>query len=78
MMRGEAALARGGDGGEEGQRGELPPQAKQRKAYQLSKQRERWTADEHARFVEALKQWGRQWGRIQGEFFFRDGSKRQS
>jgi hypothetical protein len=38
-----------------------------RKQYQLSKQRERWTADEHSRFLEGLKLYGRAWAKIQGE-----------
>jgi SHAQKYF class myb-like DNA-binding protein len=39
---------------------------KQRKPYTLQKAREKWTEDEHARFVEGLRLHGRQWRKIEG------------
>ncbi|WVZ86860.1 hypothetical protein U9M48_033581 [Paspalum notatum var. saurae] len=48
---------------------ELPEEGarapKARKPYTISKQREKWTEDEHKRFLEALQQHGRAWRRIQ-------------
>ncbi|KAL5230369.1 hypothetical protein ABZP36_029145 [Zizania latifolia] len=38
---------------------------KVRKAYTITKQRERWTEAEHKRFLEALKLYGRAWQRIE-------------
>ncbi|KAK3435314.1 hypothetical protein EUGRSUZ_D02651 [Eucalyptus grandis] len=38
---------------------------KTRKPYTITKQRERWTEDEHNRFLEALKLHGRAWQRIE-------------
>ncbi|XP_076953934.1 protein LATE ELONGATED HYPOCOTYL-like [Bidens hawaiensis] len=38
---------------------------KTRKPYTVTKQRERWTEDEHNRFLEALKLYGRAWQRIE-------------
>lgn len=43
-----------------------PSGAQARKAYTVTKQREKWTAEEHARFLDALKLYGRQWRRIEG------------
>lgn len=37
-----------------------------RKPYTITKQRERWTEDEHKKFLEALKLYGRAWRRIEG------------
>ncbi|KAF6149200.1 hypothetical protein GIB67_026056 [Kingdonia uniflora] len=39
--------------------------AKARKPYTITKQRERWTNDEHNRFLQALKLYGRAWQRIE-------------
>ncbi|XP_023644401.1 protein LHY isoform X2 [Capsella rubella] len=38
---------------------------KARKPYTITKQRERWTEDEHERFLEALRLYGRAWQRIE-------------
>ncbi|XP_058105090.1 protein LATE ELONGATED HYPOCOTYL-like isoform X2 [Magnolia sinica] len=38
---------------------------KARKPYTITKPRERWTEDEHNRFLEALKLYGRTWQRIE-------------
>ena len=45
------------------------PCNKVRKPYTITKQRERWTDEEHKRFLEALKNYGRQWRRIEGIIF---------
>jgi MYB-related transcription factor LHY len=41
-----------------------------RKPYTITKQRERWTEEEHDRFLEALKLYGRAWQRIEGNIFY--------
>lgn len=38
---------------------------KVRKPYTITKQRERWTENEHQKFLEALKLFGRAWRRIE-------------
>ncbi|KAL8550085.1 hypothetical protein ACS0TY_008787 [Phlomoides rotata] len=38
---------------------------KVRKPYTITKQRERWTEEEHKKFLEALKLYGRDWRRIE-------------
>ncbi|KAF3785024.1 CCA1 protein [Nymphaea thermarum] len=43
-----------------------PGKQETRKPYTITKQRERWTAEEHNRFLEALKLYGRAWQRIEG------------
>jgi hypothetical protein len=42
---------------------------KARKPYTITKQREKWTEDEHKLFLEALQLHGRAWRRIQGTNF---------
>ncbi|XP_034683621.1 protein REVEILLE 1-like [Vitis riparia] len=44
-------------------RDDLAPKA--RKPYTITKQRERWTEEEHKKFLEALKLYGRAWRRIE-------------
>ncbi|KAG1361101.1 putative Metal tolerance protein C2 [Cocos nucifera] len=39
---------------------------KVRKPYTITKQRERWTEEEHEKFLEALQLYGRAWRRIEG------------
>lgn len=39
--------------------------AKVRKPYTITKQRERWSEEEHLKFLEALKMYGRAWRRIE-------------
>ena len=41
-----------------------------RKAYTITKQRERWTDGEHDRFLQALKRYGRAWRKIEGALYF--------
>ncbi|XP_028800834.1 protein REVEILLE 1-like, partial [Neltuma alba] len=38
---------------------------KVRKPYTITKQRERWTDEEHKKFLEALKLYGRAWRKIE-------------
>lgn len=47
----------------------LPPHSQVRKTYTITKQRERWSEDEHAKFLDALRLYGRQWRKIEGSFF---------
>ena len=42
-----------------------PVPTKTRKPYVITKQRERWTPEEHERFLEALQIFGRQWRKIE-------------
>lgn len=48
----------------------LPPlyclAVQQKRPYTVTKPRERWNEDEHQRFLEALKLYGRQWRKIEG------------
>lgn len=37
-----------------------------RKPYTITKQRERWSEEEHKKFLDALKLYGRAWRRIEG------------
>jgi hypothetical protein len=41
---------------------------KARKPYMITKQREKWTEEEHKLFLEAMQLHGRAWRRIQGLF----------
>lgn len=41
------------------------PHSKVRKPYTITKQRERWTEDEHKKFLDALKLYGRSWRHIE-------------
>ncbi|KAL0462845.1 UNVERIFIED_CONTAM: protein REVEILLE 1 [Sesamum latifolium] len=41
---------------------------KARKPYTITKQRERWTEEEHKKFIEALKLYGRAWRKIEEVF----------
>jgi len=53
------------------QRPQAPPReqaqavTKVRKPYTITKQRERWTDEEHEKFLDALKRFGRAWRRIE-------------
>lgn len=40
-----------------------------RKPYTITKQREKWTEEEHQKFLEALKLYGRGWRQIEGKLF---------
>ena len=42
----------------------IAQEKKQRKPYTITKARESWTKDEHNRFTEALKLFGRDWKKI--------------
>lgn len=42
-------------------------QPKQRKPYTLQKAREKWSDEEHNKFVEGLRLHGRQWRKIEGQ-----------
>lgn len=44
------------------------PFVKVRKPYTITKQREKWTEEEHQKFLEALKLYGRGWRQIEGKF----------
>lgn len=46
-------------------RSTTPMALKARKPYTITKQRERWAEEEHAKFLEALQLYGRAWRRIQ-------------
>jgi hypothetical protein len=37
-----------------------------RKPYTITKQREKWSEEEHERFLEALRKYGRAWRKIEG------------
>ena len=41
--------------------------SKVRKPYTITKQREKWTEEEHQKFLEALKLYGRGWRQIEGK-----------
>ena len=45
---------------------ERSPCLQARKPYTITKQREKWTDQEHARFLDALRLYGRAWRRIEG------------
>lgn len=45
-----------------------PPSPQARKPYTISKARERWSEEEHQRFVEAVRLHGRAWRKIEGAF----------
>lgn len=38
-----------------------------RKPYTITKQREKWTEEEHQKFLEALRLYGRGWRQIEGK-----------
>ena len=48
-----------------------------RKPYTITKQRERWSDEEHKKFLEALKLYGRAWRRIEGIIDFEHPYLRQ-
>lgn len=43
---------------------------KVRKPYTVSKQREKWSEEEHERFLDAIQLYGRSWRQIQGTIWF--------
>ncbi|KAL6847936.1 hypothetical protein ACP4OV_022064 [Aristida adscensionis] len=47
------------------ERGNEAPEKKARKPYTITKPRERWSAEEHERFVDALLMFGRDWKKIE-------------
>ncbi|MFS7955287.1 putative transcription factor MYB-HB-like family [Helianthus anomalus] len=48
-----------------GKKGKFNPKVNARKPYTITKQREKWTQEEHKRFLEALKLYGRSWRQIE-------------
>ncbi|PWZ54330.1 Myb-like protein G [Zea mays] len=51
---------------------------KSRKPYVVSRPRERWTADEHGRFLHALLLFGRDWKRVQAFVATKTGTQIRS
>lgn len=45
------------------------PPKQPRKPYVLTKAREKWQPDEHARFLHGVHVWGREWRKIEGALF---------
>jgi SHAQKYF class myb-like DNA-binding protein len=46
-----------------------------RKPYTISKARERWSEEEHQRFVEAVRLHGRAWRKIEGELGYQPAAE---
>lgn len=42
----------------------MPCAVQTRKPYTITKARERWTDEEHARFLEGMSLYGRSWGKV--------------